>query len=79
MSGVTGQAAITELKGRGITVSGSYTDEVLRNTLIAARQLAGWQYLSEEDDKRLAEAVDRIDHAAAVLVEAANWKPEVRA
>ena len=47
--------------------------------LIAARRIAGWQYLSEEDDKRLAEAVDRIDHAAAVLVEAASWKPEVRA
>ena len=46
--------------------------------LIAARRIAGWQYLSEEDDKRLAEAVDRIDHASAVLIEAANWKPEVR-
>lgn len=46
--------------------------------LIAARQLAGWQYLTEEDDKRLAEAVARIDHASNVLVEAANWRPVVR-
>jgi len=37
--------------------------------LIAARQLARWQVLSEEDDKRLAEAVERIDHAAGVLTE----------
>lgn len=46
--------------------------------LIAARQLAGWQYLSEEDDKRLTEAVDRIDHASRVLAEAASWRPAVR-
>ncbi len=46
--------------------------------LLAGRQLARWQCLSEADDKRLAEAVDRIDHAANVLVEAAAWRPEVR-
>ena len=38
-------------------------------TLIAARQLSGWHHLSVEDDKRLAEAVERIDHAASMLVE----------
>ena len=38
--------------------------------LIAARQLARWQCLTDDDDKRLAEAVERIDRAAAVLVEA---------
>lgn len=36
---------------------------------IASRQLAGWHFLSEEDDGRLAQAVARIDHAASVLVE----------
>ncbi len=46
---------------------------------IAGRQLAGWQCLSKDDDKRLAEAVERIDRAAAVLLEAARWPPrEVR-
>jgi len=39
VSSVTAQSAITELSGRGIKVSGSYTDEVLKNTLICARQL----------------------------------------
>lgn len=43
--------------------------------LIAARQLDGWQPLTAEDDARLALAVDRIDHAAAVLVEAQAWRP----
>lgn len=38
--------------------------------LLAARQLARWQYLEPEDDARLAQAVERIDHAASVLVEA---------
>lgn len=37
--------------------------------LIAARQLARWRVLSDDDDKRLAQAVERIDHAAAALVE----------
>lgn len=46
--------------------------------LIAARQLARWQYLSEDDDKRLAEAVKRIDHASNVLNEAAAWRPAVK-
>lgn len=36
--------------------------------LVAARQLAQWQVLSSADDARLALAVERIDHAAAVLV-----------
>lgn len=38
--------------------------------LLAGRQLAGWQFLTEEDDKRLSEAVERVDHCAAALVEA---------
>lgn len=38
--------------------------------LIAARELSRWRVLSPDDDARLAEAVERIDHAAAVLVEA---------
>jgi len=37
---------------------------------MAAAQVARWQPLSEEDDARLALAVERIDKAAAVLVEA---------
>lgn len=37
--------------------------------LIAARQLAQWQCLSEDDDARLAQAVERIDHAATMLLE----------
>ncbi|MFT3754744.1 MAG: hypothetical protein QM769_02150 [Pseudoxanthomonas sp.] len=37
---------------------------------IAAVQLASWLPLSEEDDARLALALERIDKAAAVLVEA---------
>lgn len=45
---------------------------------LAGRQLAGWQVLDEEDDARLAQAVERIDAAAAVLVEAATWRPEAR-
>lgn len=35
---------------------------------MAAAQVARWQPLSEEDDARLALAVERIDKAAAVLV-----------
>lgn len=38
-------------------------------TLIASRQLSRCSVLSEEDGARLAVAVARIDHAAAVLVE----------
>ncbi len=45
--------------------------------LIAARQLSGWHYLTEEDDKRLAEAVERIDRASCVLNEASAWRPQV--
>lgn len=37
---------------------------------LASAQLARWQPLSEEDDARLALACERIDKAAAVLVEA---------
>lgn len=46
---------------------------------LAARQLAGWQVLDEVDDARLALAVERIDGAVAVLVEAAAWRPQVKA
>lgn len=46
--------------------------------LIAARQLARWEYLSEEDDNRLAEAVERIYNASNVLCEAAAWRPAVK-
>lgn len=46
--------------------------------LIAARQLAQWQHLSADDDARLALAVERIDHACSVLVEAATWRPAVQ-
>ena len=35
--------------------------------VIAARQLAGWQYLSEEDDQRLAVACDRLEQAWKTL------------
>lgn len=45
---------------------------------LAAEQIAGWHFLSEEDDARLAIAVTRIDRAASVLVESANWRPGVR-
>lgn len=37
---------------------------------LASAQLARWQQLTEEDDARLALACERIDKAAAVLVEA---------
>jgi hypothetical protein len=40
-----------------------------RIVLIAARQLARWHYLSEDDDARLADAVERIDHCAGTLTE----------
>ena len=39
VASLAAQTAITELAGRGITISGSYTDDVVRNTLICARQL----------------------------------------
>ena len=35
--------------------------------VIAARQLARWQYLSEEDDQRLAVACDRLEQAWKIL------------
>jgi len=35
--------------------------------VIAARQLARWQYLSEEDDQRLAVAHDRLEQAWKIL------------
>lgn len=44
-------------------------------TLLAARQLAHWQVLDEGDDARLTLAVERIDHATSMLVEAAGWRP----
>ena len=34
---------------------------------LASRQLARWQCLTPEDDKRLAEAVERVDNARGVL------------
>lgn len=40
-----------------------------------SQQLARWQCLSEEDDARLALAVDRIDHASLVLLQKETWKP----
>lgn len=46
--------------------------------LIASRELAEWPVLSGEDNERLALAVKRIGDAASVLIEAANWRPEVR-
>ncbi|MDR7134400.1 hypothetical protein J2X06_001584 [Lysobacter niastensis] len=42
---------------------------------IAAAQVARWQPLSEDDDRRVALAVERIDRAAAVMVEANSWRP----
>jgi len=46
---------------------------------IAGAQLARWQFLSQEDDERLALAVQRISGAAGVLIEAAQWRPKVAA
>lgn len=46
-----------------------------RVALIAARQLARWQSLNVEDDARLNLAVERIEGAAALLVEANRWRP----
>ena len=48
-------------------------------TQAAARQLEQWMVLSVEDDQRLAQAVERIDRACAVLVDAATFKPVVSA
>ena len=45
----------------------------------AAKDVARWSPLSEEDDARLTTAVERINSAASVLVEAANWRPGVAA
>lgn len=42
---------------------------------VAAKQVASWQPLSEEDDARLTQAVERITGAANALVEAAVWRP----
>jgi len=42
---------------------------------IAAAQVARWQPLSEDDDKRVAEAIQRIDNAASLMVEANAWRP----
>lgn len=41
----------------------------------ASAQIARWQPLSEEDDKRLQEAVRRINAAADVFVEPKRWRP----
>ncbi len=49
-----------------------------RVVLIAARQLARWEPLNEEDDQRLGQAVERIAGAATTLTEASQWRPEVR-
>jgi hypothetical protein len=43
--------------------------------LLAARQLAGWQSISEADDARLALSVERLDGAANVLLETRTWRP----
>jgi hypothetical protein len=44
--------------------------------LLASRQLATWQPLSEEDDARLALACKRIDECRAILRDAPRWKPK---
>lgn len=44
--------------------------------LLAARQVATWQPLSEEDDARLALACQRIDECRAILRDAPRWKPK---
>ena len=41
----------------------------------ASARLVRWQALSEEDDKRLAEAARRIEEAAAIFVEPKRWRP----
>lgn len=43
--------------------------------LIAARQLSHWQPLSDADDTRLSQAVERIDGAASMLKEPRSWRP----
>jgi hypothetical protein len=43
--------------------------------LLAARQLAGWQFLSEADDARLSQSVERLDGAANALLEPRTWRP----
>lgn len=52
-----------------LTVEGT----VLR---IAARQLQGWQVLSQEDDERLALACHRIEEAAKVLTQKESHRPD---
>ena len=49
-----------------------------RVALIAGRELKAWQVLSVEDDNRLAQAVERLESAANVLVEPTRWRPEAR-
>jgi len=46
-----------------------------RVALLAARQLARWQYLEPEDDARLAQAVERIGGACVVLSRKESWRP----
>lgn len=45
---------------------------------IVANELVEWLVFGAEDNARLKLAVERIDAAAAVLVEAATYRPEVR-
>lgn len=47
--------------------------------LIASQELAAARPLPPEDQVRLAQAVTRIDHAAAVLTESRPWRPGARA
>jgi hypothetical protein len=50
-----------------------------RVVLVAARQLKYWQTLDEDDDRRLLEALKRIESAANILTNVPLWRPKVAA
>ena len=66
----TAQERLNALRSARLSQCGAALEVLVIEALIvviAARQLARWQYLSEEDDQRLAVACDRLEQAWKIL------------
>lgn len=63
------------IREAGWTAALSTLELEAKVVLIAARLLASWRPLSEADNTRLSQAVERIEGAANVLVEPRTWRP----
>lgn len=66
------------LKEAGWTSAISVLALEAKVVLFAGRDLAKWKLLQPEDDRRLAEAVRRIDHATSVLIEGNAYRPAAK-